>query len=437
MRAREKQLTIRTSMILWGALIAFLPSVVTACTTAVISGRATVDGRPILWKNRDTSSRRNEVAFLEGGKYRAIAVVNAGSRSSAWMGVNEAGFCIENSLSKDLNTDGERSGPGNGGFMKLALETCRTVEEFRQLLEKTNTSGRRTNSNFGVIDAQGGAALFETGATSFKMFDANDPAIAPNGYLVRSNFATTAQEVSPQPSLEELSGKTLYSADRFSQACTLLSSPGEAGVSVEYMIRNVCRDLSDAPGAAVCGSVNDPSGKLPEIINADSMISRTTTVSAAVFHGVKAGEDPLMTTMWAFLGDPKFSIAVPCWTSMSDIAPPLVGEKEAPIGAIANTMRGWSFVDGDKGVDSTVLTGIWSDVWKVEDQILSATARARSKWESKGVNPRDMNAVHMESARRSYQAMLTELRQLKNAALTIKTPAPPKFEPVTKTILVP
>lgn len=437
MRAREKQLTIRAGVILWGTLLVFLPSVVTACTTAVISGRATIDGRPILWKNRDTSSRRNEVAFIEGGELRAIAVVNAGSRSSAWMGVNEAGFCIENSVSRDLKIEEKTSGPGNGGFMKLALQTCRTVEEFRQLLEKTNTSGRSTVSNYGVIDANGGAALFETGPKSYIMFDANDPDIAPDGFLVRSNFATTAQGLSSQPTLEELSGKTIVSADRFSQACTLLGSPDEAGISIEYMIRNVCRDLSDAPGAPVCGSVNDPSGKLPEIINADSMISRTTTVSAAVFHGVKAGEDPLMTTMWAFLGDPKFSIAVPCWTSMSDIAPPLIGETEAPIGAIANTMRGWSFVDGGNGVDSTVLTGIWSDVWKVEDQILSATAKARSKWESKGVNPNDMNAVHMESARRSYQAMLTELRQLKNAALTIKTPAPPKFEPVTKTILIP
>ena len=40
------------------------------------------DGRPILWKNRDTSFRHNELVLLEEGRYRALAVVNAGSRKS-------------------------------------------------------------------------------------------------------------------------------------------------------------------------------------------------------------------------------------------------------------------------------------------------------------------------------------------------------------------
>ena len=51
------------------------------CTTAVISGKATADGRPILWKNRDTSSRHNEVVLLTDGKHRVVAVVNAGKRN--------------------------------------------------------------------------------------------------------------------------------------------------------------------------------------------------------------------------------------------------------------------------------------------------------------------------------------------------------------------
>ena len=78
-----------------------------ACTTAVISGKVTHDGRPILWKNRDTSYRHNELVLLDSGQYRALAVVNAGSRKSVWMGTNEAGFCIENSLSKDLSDESE------------------------------------------------------------------------------------------------------------------------------------------------------------------------------------------------------------------------------------------------------------------------------------------------------------------------------------------
>jgi hypothetical protein len=158
-----------------------------ACTTGVISGKATVDGRPLLWKNRDAPNRNNQVVHLTDGQYAATAVVNAGQRTAAWMGVNEVGFCIENSLSRDLSEKNAK-GPGNGPFMLRALQSCATAQEFERLLTATN--GRRsTNANFGVIDASGGAVIFETSASSFKKFDANDPAVAPKGYVVRSNFA--------------------------------------------------------------------------------------------------------------------------------------------------------------------------------------------------------------------------------------------------------
>ncbi len=87
-----RQLAAHTLCIL---LICFAPWHSYACTTIVISGRVTADGRPILWKNRDTDEARNEVAYLSEGPLRAVAVVNAGKRTSVWMGVNEAGFCIE------------------------------------------------------------------------------------------------------------------------------------------------------------------------------------------------------------------------------------------------------------------------------------------------------------------------------------------------------
>jgi hypothetical protein len=179
-----------------GLLMAVVVSPSPACTTAVITGKATADGRPLLWKSRDTTGLpRNEVVVYEGERFRVLAVVNAGDRDEVWMGVNSTGFCIENSLSRDLAVEGKKRGPGNGAIMKLALETCATVEDFRQLLEQTDETGRRTVGNFGVIDAAGGAALFEAGPETFQMFDANDPEVAPRGYIVRANFATTARGV--------------------------------------------------------------------------------------------------------------------------------------------------------------------------------------------------------------------------------------------------
>ena len=138
------------------------PTSVSACTTAVITGKASADGRPILWKSRDTKSLpRNEVVIYDGESYRVLAVVNDEDHEKVWMGVNSAGFCIENSVSHDLDVEGEDKGPGNGRIMKVALETCATVADFRSLLENTDATGRQTEGNFGVIDAAGGAALFE------------------------------------------------------------------------------------------------------------------------------------------------------------------------------------------------------------------------------------------------------------------------------------
>ena len=244
-------------------------SIARGCTTAVISGRATADGRPLLWKNRDTTTRRNEVVVVAGGRYRAIAVVNAGSRKSVWMGANEAGFCIENSLSKDLRVKGPVAGPGNGSLMKRALQTCRTVEDFCQLLETTNSSGRTTTANFGVIDAQGGAALFECGPRSYHMFDANDPQVAPDGWIIRSNFATTAHNLPPLPTSGQLSGKEIYSADRYLRACQLLAAAADQSTQPDphFILRRMSRDLADETGRPVCGSVNGPQGRLPDVIS--------------------------------------------------------------------------------------------------------------------------------------------------------------------------
>jgi hypothetical protein len=407
-------------------LLTFLTiSPVCACTTAVISGKATVDGRPILWKNRDTSSRHNELVILDDGKYRVLAVVNAGKRNSVWMGVNEAGFCIENSLSKDLRIDEETEGPGNGGLMKRALQTCATVDDFRKLLEETNETGRSTDANFGVIDAHGGAALFEAGPKSFTMFDANDPEIAPCGYIVRTNFATAAQKLPGLPDPAQVGD--IYSSKRFLQACCRLDGLDGDGIELSEVVRNMARDLSDLEGTPHPGSVNGAKTALPPVIPTNQTISRTTTVSAAVFQGVKPGEDPAFTTMWTILGDPKFSIAVPCWVGVSEVADPLSGEHGGEIGEIAITLRGWSLNRKKDGVITTFLPGIWNDVWPVEDRILKTAAEATARWKSDGVSPPEMTNLHQELADLAMQAMQQELREMKEAALQLSSPSPPAF----------
>lgn len=385
-----------------------------SCTTAVISGSATADGRPILWKNRDFRVTKNEVVRIENGKYKAIALVNAGNRSSIWMGVNDAGLCIENSVTRDLDAPKEVTGPGNGGFMLLALKTCATVAEVKQLLEKTDLSGRSTCANFGVIDADGGAALFEASRNSHVMFDANDPQVAPQGIIVRSNFSMTGQSFDGMPTAEQL--QNVYSGERFLRASDLLSSAAGDKLEIRYLLRHCARDLSGGDCVPYPGSVNGPAGSLPEFIETKNTISRTTTVSYAVFQGVRNGEDPLLTTMWLGLGDPKFSVAVPCWVAADVVATELQGKEEGgPLGQAAIALRERYYSSEGDGIRTDGLQEIWNDLWAFEDRLGRHVEERLSEWRKRGVNPRAMAAEHLSAAE---QALATLSRHVRTPART-------------------
>lgn len=372
-----------------------------ACTTAVISGKATGDGRPILWKNRDINNTKNEVAYITDAKYAVTAQVNAGVRKSIWMGVNSAGLCIENSLCKDLTGPEGIKGPGNGEFMLKALQNCATVDEVGQLLEETNRTGRTTNGSFGVIDAQGGAVLFEAAPDKYVKFDANDPKVAPEGIVVRSNFSCTGQGIECPPPAEKLG--SLYSADRYKRAAAILL-PEAGKVDVKTLLRGCARDLADADGVPHPGSVNGAAGDLPEFIPTKSTISRTTTVSWAVFHGVKPGENPLLTTMWLGLGDPKFSAAVPCWVATAGVADELASQDKegAPICKAANELRERFYFKDQDGVRADGLDKIWQALWPLEDELVERTNSRLATWRETGVDPQSMRAIHTSAAEQVF-----------------------------------
>lgn len=398
-----------------------VPSPVQSCTTMVISGRFTQDGRPLLWKNRDTSSSRNEIAYLDDGELKAVAVADAGKRASIWMGCNDAGFCIENSLSKDLNVDGPKNGPGNGSLMKLALQTCRTAADFEALLDRTNASGRSTIANYGIIDANGAAMIFETGPKSFVKFDANDASQFPDGFVVRTNFATTAQSLPPNPTVEEVEQAEVYSGRRYTRAVKLLENASGDLVDIRYVLRTMTRDMADERGVPYPGSAARNQGVLPRCIDTSSTISRTTTVSAVVFQGVKPGEDPLSTVMWTLLGDPKFSIAVPCWATQREIADPMEDADGAELGEIARTLRDWSLPHDREGIETDLLPGIWMDLWSLEDQFIDRVAQARAAWLDEGYSPEQADRLHRETATSAMSAIKRELEQAKEQILTAAT----------------
>lgn len=96
--------------ILIAAFLSFFVSLpVYPCTSAVVSGRATPDGRPLLWKHRDASDLNNRIVRFEAadGQLAFVGVVNGTDTLAreVWTGYNSAGFAVMNTASYNLKND--------------------------------------------------------------------------------------------------------------------------------------------------------------------------------------------------------------------------------------------------------------------------------------------------------------------------------------------
>ena len=277
-----------------------------ACTSAVVSGKATPDGRPLLWKHRDTGFLKNHVEYVRGEKYDFIAVVNSEDfhqRHEAWIGTNSVGFALMNTQSYNLMDmkDDEERGEANGRVIYRALEVCATVDDFRHFLD-TIAKPSLIEANFGVIDAKGGAAMFEVGYYTYKMFDANDAAVAPDGYVVRTNFS--------------VSGTCGIGAGvvRYQEAERVFGVLDDNG---QITPQHIFNDASRSFHNCVLGiDLKNPPFTGPDasgwFVDQD-FIPRNSTSCSVVVQGVKADEDAGLTTMWTVLGYPPTGVAVPLW----------------------------------------------------------------------------------------------------------------------------
>lgn len=86
------------------------------------------------------------------------------------MGMNDAGFAIMNTASYNLKNDTVSVMDKEGAVMAIALGKCRTVDDFACLLD-TLPKPLGVEANFGVIDAYGNAAYFETDNWRYARFD--------------------------------------------------------------------------------------------------------------------------------------------------------------------------------------------------------------------------------------------------------------------------
>ncbi len=264
------------------------------CTSAVVSGRVTPDGRPLLWKHRDASDLNNRIVHFEaeGGKLEFVGLVNGVDTmaNEVWAGYNTSGFAIMNTASYNLKNDTSSLSDREGVVMKQVLGECRTVEDFARLLDSLPRP-IGVEANFGVVDALGGAAYFEVNSYEVFRYDVKD---SPDGYLLRTNYS-----VSGRPNEG-------YGYIRYDNAARLFSrAASERSITPEW-ITGVCsrsfyhillgRDFTTDAW----------------VVDQD-FIPRRSTSASVVIEGVKPEESPVFTTMWTILGYPPCSVVLPVW----------------------------------------------------------------------------------------------------------------------------
>ncbi|MCM1489540.1 MAG: C45 family peptidase [Muribaculum sp.] len=162
-----------------------------ACTSAIIGADRTAHGRPLLWKHRDTSSIDNKVEYVapgsEGFGYTGLFNAADSTLRECWTGFNSEGFAIMNTASYNIKDDDvpEKQMDKEGLVMTLALRKCRSVDDFANLLDSLPRP-MGVEANFGVIDASGAGAFFETNNHSYVRINLED---SPDHVLVRANYS--------------------------------------------------------------------------------------------------------------------------------------------------------------------------------------------------------------------------------------------------------
>ena len=390
-----------------------------ACTSIIVSGKVTPDGRPLIWKNRDTGAARNIMRHFpaQDGKYAYTAIVaeKSGNPNSVWVGTNSEGFAIFNTVSYNVELDTTQTSGRNGVVMKLALEQCATVDDFEKMLNEMPQPWN-VATNYGVMDAQGNAAYFEVSSYEYYKYDVNDPAVAPDGYLVRSNFSFNGR---PRTAGK---GHCRYMT---AEALTRKALESAGGITPEFILNNHARCYANVLMDLNLRGDENHAPKTTGWAFDNDFITRKTTTSSVVITGVKPGENPDLTTMWTIVSYPGTTVAMPVWASTGEEGIPVMlrgdDRRQAPLSkwGYALKERAYNF-DLDDNEDNHKRyfnwelfyngegTGYLQKVLRLEAEILPPYREALNRWYAAGKIDRDelnqLNAASDAKVEAFYKA---------------------------------
>lgn len=367
-----------------------------ACTTAIISGKYTADGRPLLYKHRDTGSLQNKLMHFTDGKYSYVGIVNSTDKEGkeVWGGYNSAGFAIMNSASYNINPTNVGNEEREGIVMKMALQHCATLADFEKMLSDLPRP-MHLSANFGVIDAQGGCAYYETNDIGFKKFDANDLSTAPMGYIIRTNYSFSGDR-------ERDMGLSRYQ----SSSGLFYKASLANGLSYRFLLQDVSRCLTHGITGADLYSIMPENGDKPVYYPFRDFIPRYSTSSVIVVQGVKDKEPIKQTTMWTILGSPLTTPAIPIWLNKDQIYPSSMFADETGNAKLCD----WSLIlkkrifpiERGEGKDYISLSalaskdkkGVLQQILDIENQILDYSETTINKWGKDGHTKDNMSSFY-------------------------------------------
>jgi len=360
-----------------------------ACTTAIVSGKVTKNGRPLIFKHRDTGALQNRIMYFEDGKYTYLGVVNSDDipGNEVWMGTNSAGFCIMNSASYNLNTNDTTTIKDREGIViKLALKECETIEDFENLLNDL-PKPLGVEANFGVIDAYGGAAYYETDNWGFTKIDVNDPTVAPFGYVIRTNYSFTGTRDDGYGYIRYLTAEELF-----------YNAEATKSIDHKFFLKDISRSLKHSLLKKDWAKGYPKDSNDPFYIITQDYIPRFSSASTYLCEGVKKGESVELTTMWTILGYQLCTVAIPTWVSGGKLLPKIVVADQtgnAPICNAALNLKKKVYPiergNGNYYMNLTTLlnkdeTGIYQKITEIEDKVFSRTDEKLKKWRTSGLD---------------------------------------------------
>jgi hypothetical protein len=338
----------------------------------------------------------NKIEFFHDGRYEYVGLVNSNDPEHAvWGGYNSTGFAIINSASYNLNEHDKAAIKDKEGIvMKLALQRCRTVRDFEQFLDSLPKPWG-VEANFGVIDAEGGGAYFETGNSRYKKFDVNDPAVAPNGYIIRSNFSFSGNRSQDKGVSRYLAAAQLFAVA--SQDSTL---------SCDFLLHKVARCLTHGLTKVNLYDAMPQNAESPVYVPFRDFIPRYITSAAVLIQGIKPNEPAALTTMWTILGSPLTSVAIPVWIQAKGYFPDILlpdANGNAPLCEWTLKLKKQLFpIEKGEGSDYLNLSsliskenkGILQKNLEVEKEIIRRAETKLNAWRSSGIDTKEMDVLY-------------------------------------------